>query len=101
MTGSRSTLDDVAARAGVSWMTVSNVYGRPEVVATPTRERVLAAAAELDYGGPARWVERCGVARPACCVLVNVAITYTFSDPGAAQFMRGVAMVPTKPTSHC
>ena len=35
MTRPHATLDDVAARAGVSRMTVSNVYGRPDVVAAP------------------------------------------------------------------
>jgi LacI family transcriptional regulator len=40
---------DVAARAGVSLGTVSNVLNRPELVAPKTRERVLRAVAELGY----------------------------------------------------
>jgi LacI family transcriptional regulator len=40
---------DVAARAGVSLGTVSNVLNRPERVAAATRERVLQAVAELGY----------------------------------------------------
>jgi LacI family transcriptional regulator len=40
---------DVAARAGVSLGTVSNVLNRPELVAAATRERVLQAVAELGY----------------------------------------------------
>jgi DNA-binding LacI/PurR family transcriptional regulator len=36
-------LREVAARAGVSHMTVSRVVRRPETVAEPTRRRVLAA----------------------------------------------------------
>jgi DNA-binding LacI/PurR family transcriptional regulator len=86
------TLDDVAARAGVSRVTVSNAYGRPEVVAASTRERVLAAAAELGYGGPSpvgRTLRRGST--EVLGILVNVGIAYTLSDPGAAQFMRGVA----------
>lgn len=44
-----STMQDVAHHAGVSVMTVSNVInGRPHVRDT-TREKVLAAIAELDY----------------------------------------------------
>jgi DNA-binding LacI/PurR family transcriptional regulator len=92
MTGARATLDDVASRAGVSRMTVSNVYGRPELVATQTRERVLAAAAELEYGGPSavgRTLRRGST--DVLGILVNVGLPYTFSDPGAALFMRGVA----------
>lgn len=45
----RATLSDVAARAGVSRQTVSNVLNTPEVVRPATRERVLRAVAELDY----------------------------------------------------
>ncbi|HEY3926237.1 MAG TPA: LacI family DNA-binding transcriptional regulator [Acidothermaceae bacterium] len=40
---------DVAARAGVSLGTVSNVLNRPELVAAATRDRVLQAVAELGY----------------------------------------------------
>ena len=42
-------IEDVAARAGVSVGTVSNVLNRPEAVAGKTRERVLAVIAELGY----------------------------------------------------
>ncbi|NEE00886.1 LacI family DNA-binding transcriptional regulator [Phytoactinopolyspora halotolerans] len=45
----RATLDDVAARAGVSAKTVSNVLlGRPNV-SSATRERVQTAVAEVGY----------------------------------------------------
>ena len=40
---------EVAAHAGVSDSTVSNVTNRPEVVAAPTLERVHASMAELGY----------------------------------------------------
>ena len=40
---------EVAARAGVSVGTVSNVLNRPEVVAEPTRRRVLQAIAQLGF----------------------------------------------------
>lgn len=42
-------INEVAAHAGVSPGTVSNVLNRPERVATTTRERVEAAIVELDY----------------------------------------------------
>ncbi len=42
-------MKDVAAHAGVSLGTVSNVLNRPEVVTERTRKRVLAAIAELGF----------------------------------------------------
>lgn len=44
-----SDITDVARRAGVSPATVSRVYNQPEIVSPGTRERVLSAAAELQY----------------------------------------------------
>ena len=40
---------EVAARAGVSVGTVSNVLNRPDVVAEPTRRRVIIAIAQLGF----------------------------------------------------
>ena len=47
--GRQPTLADVAALAGVSDMTVSNVINRPHVVAPATQARVRAAMKELNY----------------------------------------------------
>lgn len=49
---SRPTLAAVARRAGVSASTASLVFSGAGPVAAATRERVLAAASDLDYGGP-------------------------------------------------
>ena len=48
----RPTLDTVAEGAGVSRMTVSNAFNRPDQVAAATRERVMRVARELGYTGP-------------------------------------------------
>lgn len=45
----QATIDDVAARAGVSIKTVSRVFNEEPNVRPQTRDRVLAAARELDY----------------------------------------------------
>lgn len=45
----RSTISDVAARAGVSMKTVSRVLNDSPSVRPATRERVLRAMAEIDY----------------------------------------------------
>lgn len=44
-----TTMQDVARLAGVSPMTVSNAYRYPSRVQPATRERILAAAAEIGY----------------------------------------------------
>lgn len=44
-----ATIRDVASTAGVSPSTVSRAFGRPDKVDDETRERVLAAAAALNY----------------------------------------------------
>src|SRR3954453_18759364 len=46
------TLADLAAHLGVSRTTVSNAYNRPNQLSPKLRERVLAAARDLGYGGP-------------------------------------------------
>lgn len=48
----RATIADVARRAGVATSTASVVFSGKANVAPATRERVLAAAAELGYAGP-------------------------------------------------
>lgn len=52
MTTRRATLSDVARAAGVSASTASVVFSGKTAVSAPTREKVLAAAAELGYSGP-------------------------------------------------
>ena len=48
----RATIADVARAAGVATSTASVVFSGEAKVAAATRERVLAAAAELGYAGP-------------------------------------------------
>jgi DNA-binding LacI/PurR family transcriptional regulator len=90
----RVTLTQVAERAGVSVMTASYAYGRPERVSEQSRARVLAAAAELGYAGPdpsARSLRRGSTL--AVGVVLGEHLTYAFDDPGAVAFLAGVAEV--------
>ncbi|MBT0994962.1 LacI family transcriptional regulator [Cellulomonas sp. DKR-3] len=93
----RVTLQTVADRVGVSRMTVSNAFSRPDQLSAELRERVLAAAAELGYVGP----------DPAARALARgsagaVGVLFTdsqgaFRDPIAAEFFAAVAetLAPT------
>lgn len=84
----------VASAAGVSVMTVSYVYSRPERVSVETRDRVRAAAGELGYPGPhptARSLRRRRVGTLG--VVLGERLSYAFDDPQAARFLAGVADV--------
>jgi DNA-binding LacI/PurR family transcriptional regulator len=90
----RTTLAQVAARAGVSVMTASYTYNQPGRVSAEARAKVLAAAAELGYGGPdpsARSL-RHGSTRTLGVVL-GEHLSYAFEDPQAVSFLAGVAEV--------
>lgn len=76
----RPSVADVARLAGVSVGTVSNVLNRPETVSDPTRERVEAAIAELDFvrSGAARQL-RAGSVTTVGAVLLDIANPF-FTD---------------------
>ena len=85
---------EVARAAGVSVMTVSYAYSRPDRVSVAAAARVRAAAAKLGYPGPhpgARSLRR-GRAGSLGFVL-GERLTYAFDDPQASRFLAGVAEV--------
>jgi DNA-binding LacI/PurR family transcriptional regulator len=87
-------MTDVARAAGVSPMTVSYTYNRPERVSEESRAKVLEAATALGYSGPdpsARSL-RYGATRTLGVVL-GEHLTYAFDDPQAVAFLAGVADV--------
>jgi DNA-binding LacI/PurR family transcriptional regulator len=90
----RVTMTDVAHAAGVSPMTVSYTYNRPQRVSDETRAKVLRAASRLGYGGPdanARSL-RYGTTHTIGVVL-GEHLTYAFDDPQAVVFLAGIAEV--------
>ncbi len=90
----RVTLAQVAELAGVSVMTASYTYNRPNRVSEQARSKVLAAAAQLGYPGPdpsARSLRR-GSTR-TLGVVMGEHLSYAFEDPGAVSFLAGIADV--------
>src|SRR5829696_5900452 len=86
------TLLTVARAVGVSPMTVSNAYNRPHKLTPALRERILEAARELGYPGPnpaARSLRRGRAGSVG--LLFGEALAYVFQDPGAVEFLRGLA----------
>jgi DNA-binding LacI/PurR family transcriptional regulator len=94
MTSRRPTLATVAEALGISRMTVSNAFNRPDQLSPELRERVLATAHELGYAGPNP------VARTLSCgrtgsigVVLDAPLTLAFTDPAAVELLHGVATV--------
>ena len=90
----RVTMTDVARAAGMSPMTVSYAYNRPERVSDESRAKVLRAGAALGYPGPdpsARSL-RYG-ATQVLGVVLGEHLTYAFDDPQSIAFLAGIAEV--------
>ncbi|WP_305784079.1 LacI family DNA-binding transcriptional regulator [Symbioplanes lichenis] len=88
------TMAEVAAAAGVSVMTVSYAFSRPERVSAGTRERVHRVARELGYAGPDPGARALRTRRTGTIgVVLGEHLTYAFEDPQATRFLAGVASV--------
>jgi DNA-binding LacI/PurR family transcriptional regulator len=88
----RPTLDTVAAAAGVSRMTVSNAYNRPDQLAPETRQRVLETAARLGYPGPDPTAASLRLRRTGTVgVVLTERLPYAFADPGLVTILHGIA----------
>jgi DNA-binding LacI/PurR family transcriptional regulator len=88
----RPTLQSVAKAAGVSPMTVSNAFNRPDQCSAGTREKVLKIARELGYAGPdpaARSLRRGRT--DTVGVLLTERLPYAFTDLGMVAFLHGLA----------
>src|SRR6266508_3149545 len=86
------TLADVAEHLGVSRTTVSNAYNRPDQLSPALRERVLAAARELEYTGPDPMARSLRRGRAGSLGFVfDQQLPYVFTDPAALLFLSGVA----------
>jgi DNA-binding LacI/PurR family transcriptional regulator len=87
----RVTLAEVAAQCGVSRMTVSNAYNHPDQLSAEVRQRVLATADVLGYGGPSAAGRALKRGRSDVLgVLLTEALPYAFGDPGTVSFLHGV-----------
>ena len=90
----RPTLAGVAARAGVSPSTASLAFsGSPRVTAA-TRDRVLAAAAELGYAGPDPIAASLRRGRSGVIgVFIGERLLHAFRDPVSVQLLDGITEV--------
>ncbi len=92
LVGRRSTLRDVADRAGVSTSTASLVFSGKGPVAEATAERVRVAAAELGFAGPDPLASSLRQGRVGTvAVLVEGPLRFAFRDPFALAVLDGLA----------
>jgi DNA-binding LacI/PurR family transcriptional regulator len=92
-TANGCTLEDVAARAGVSRATASRVINGGRRVAAPTRQAVEAAIAELGYA-PNRAARSLAAHRSdTVALVVSEPTDRLFSDPFYGQTILGAASV--------
>jgi DNA-binding LacI/PurR family transcriptional regulator len=94
----RVTLQTIADRLGVSRMTVSNAFSRPDQLSGELRQRILSAAQELGYVGPdptARALAR-GTSG-AVGVLLTDSLQHAFTDEVATAFLSSIVegLAPT------
>src|SRR3954466_14541256 len=90
----RPTLATLAEAVGVSRMTVSNAFNRPDQLSPELRTKVLAKAQELGYSGPHPVARTLSRGRTGCIgVVLDAPLTLAFSDPAAVQMLHGVATV--------
>jgi DNA-binding LacI/PurR family transcriptional regulator len=94
----RVTLQTIADRVGVSRMTVSNAFSRPDQLSADMRRTILAAAADLGYVGPdpsARALAR-GTTGAVGVLLTNV-LGEALTDEIAMTFLASIAdeLAPT------
>lgn len=94
----RVTLQTIADELGVSRMTVSNAFSRPDQLSSALRDRILATAEQLGYVGPdpAARALRSGTTGTVGIVLTDSAIT-AFTDEVATRFFGAIAteLAPT------
>jgi DNA-binding LacI/PurR family transcriptional regulator len=86
------TLQSVADEVGVSRMTVSNAFSRPDQLSKDLRERILATAERLGYGGPDPAARALARGRTGSVgILLNGPLSESFEDDVSAEFVAAVA----------
>ncbi len=86
------TLQSIADRVGVSRMTVSNAFSRPDQLSETLRERILAVAAELGYLGPDPSARSLATGTTGTVgVLWAADLRRALSDEVSARFLGAVA----------
>jgi DNA-binding LacI/PurR family transcriptional regulator len=88
----RVTLQSIADRVGVSRMTVSNAFSRPDQLSASLREKILGAAEELGYSGPDPAARALARGRTGSIgLLLTDRLSVVISDALAGEFIAAVS----------
>lgn len=89
---SRVTMKDIAEVMGVSVMTVSNAFNRPDQLSAELRARILGRADKMGYGGPHAAARQLRSGRTnAYGVVFSERLSYAFNDPFSVLWLSGLA----------
>lgn len=87
----RYTLRDVAQRLGVSSATISNAFSRPDQLSAQLRDKILKECKEIGYSGPNAAARSLRTGKSGILGLFLAdKLSFSFSDPVANQFVKGV-----------
>ena len=82
----------IADQVGVSRMTVSNAFSRPDQLSASLRERILSVANELGYAGPDPTARALASGTAGTVgLLLSDTLTYALTDEVATAFLAAVA----------
>jgi len=85
------TLQDIADAVGVSRMTVSNAFNRPDKLSASLRATIMRTAAELGYGGPDPSARALARGRSGTVgLLLTDSLGEAFRDPVSTEFLVAV-----------
>lgn len=88
----RVTLQSIADQVGVSRMTVSNAFSRPDQLSAALRERILSAAEELGYSGPDPAARALARGRTGSVgLLLTDRLSVVIADALAGEFIAAVS----------
>ncbi|WP_433347340.1 LacI family DNA-binding transcriptional regulator [Micromonospora sp. CA-111912] len=94
----RVTLQTIADRVGVSRMTVSNAFSKPDQLSPSLRAQILAAAEEVGYVGPDPAARALAKGRTgAVGIVLTWSLNFAFTDLVATRFLGAIAeeLAPT------
>src|SRR5258708_30694771 len=93
----RVTLKSLAQQLGVSAMTVSNAFNRPEELSADLRQHILSTAASAGYHGPRPSGRMLRTGLADAIALVNPdPMPHRFEDTNASAFMAGISEICEK-----